>query len=711
MLIFQTVKCLVMQISFFNEINIGKEMEIERSLNYRQQKYRKEWENVPEFINWLQPVLNATNLTKCIFCNCLFGARLQTIKDHSRSIRHRRELNRVRMLEPNNNVNDIIEENDREILKTKVDKAKLNICAIFAEHNLAFLLADHLLPVLKKINDDVDCREIWQNLHIDQKNVQKIIKSCLATGYKTELCNILRKSKFAVLFDETTDISQVQTACIVVQYLDFEQKKVICTLWEILLVLKKFDDNHEAGAGYLYHLITASFVQSNVPLQNIVAFGSDGCNSTMGLNNSVAQRFQRDNPSITIIKCPSHSIHLCAENAIKQLPDDITQFCTSLHGFFCRSPKRQHTLVEFQVFLDTEIHKILRSSSTRWLSMKASVGRILEQWNVLELFFTDAHYNEKIPNAEIFLNFFKSESQKCYILFLNFVLPKINKVNKFFQRKDIIIHKIQSVLTLLYKEMAGLFLQRSYVVQNNPSDIDPFNEEQFVGFEMLNLGSEVNELINLSDTPNFGNNSKAEIKICCLQYLQELCRQLKRRFNNFQDNYYDTLHCISPENTLSPDFRDQNCNIMQIVKENNHCMIQNYNDKHSIINQYKEIIYYTLPNDITNPNIEISKFWFSLYFFEDNAREYPFRILASFVLNLLVIPHSNAEPERVWSKEKIMKTALRNKLHVDTVNSLLLASQCIKLQNANCKEFEPTPLMLRLLRNINDTDNVDNDDE
>jgi len=55
--------------------------------------------------------------------------------------------------------------------------------------------------------------------------------------------------------------------------------------------------------------------------------------------------------------------------------------------------------------------------------------------------------------------------------------------------------------------------------------------------------------------------------------------------------------------------------------------------------------------------------------------------------------------ERIWSKLKLEKTPIRNKLRIDTVNALLLTSQCIK-QTGDCRNFEPTQGMLDLFNNI-----------
>ena len=143
-----------------------------------------------------------------------------------------------------------------------------------------------------------------------------------------------------------------------ITYVDYAQRKIVSALWEIIPTPNEFDNNHRVGAEQLYRLISNSFTERNLPLQNISAFCSDGCSVMMGANNSVAQRIRRDNPNIIIVKCPSHSIHLCAENAMKELPGDIVKMCSSIHSFFSQSPQKQHALAEIQVHLDAEIQKI-----------------------------------------------------------------------------------------------------------------------------------------------------------------------------------------------------------------------------------------------------------------------------------------------------------------------------------------------------------------
>ena len=102
-------------------------------------------------------------------------------------------------------------------------------------------------------------------------------------------------------------MSRIQYGCLVVKYLDFDSREIVTRLWEIIPMLLEFEDNHDVNSGRIYELISNSFTSVNIPLENIVAFGSDGCSTMMGAHNSVSQRFRQNNLNIIIVKCPSHS--------------------------------------------------------------------------------------------------------------------------------------------------------------------------------------------------------------------------------------------------------------------------------------------------------------------------------------------------------------------------------------------------------------------
>lgn len=55
-----------------------------------------------------------------------------------------------------------------------------------------------------------------------------------------------------------------------------------------------------------------------------------------------------------------------------------------------------------------------------------------------------------------------------------------------------------------------------------------------------------------------------------------------------------------------------------------------------------------------------------------------FPLLAQFAQNLLTLPHSSANVERLFSVINLMKTKIRNRLHTDTLTGLLYTKSGLK---------------------------------
>jgi len=156
---------------------------------------------------------------------------------------------------------------------------------------------------------------------------------------------------------------------IVFRYYDKVSKCIESTFWELYNV---FNSNNPSSANaeqlYNWLLKTASFYRYrflNIPLTNIIGFGSDGCNVMMVEHNSDVSRLRDSCPGIFIMKCVCHSARLCVSEACKYLPRSCEDLARNIYNFLKSSSKRQSELVQFQRFMDIEPQKILHPSQTR----------------------------------------------------------------------------------------------------------------------------------------------------------------------------------------------------------------------------------------------------------------------------------------------------------------------------------------------------------
>ena len=74
-----------------------------------------------------------------------------------------------------------------------------------------------------------------------------------------------------------------------------------------------------------------------------------------------------------------------------------------------------------------------------------------------------------------------------------------------------------------------------------------------------------------------------------------------------------------------------------------------------------------------------------------------FKKLSKFALQMLSLPVSNADAERLFSKLNLIKTDIRNRLSIKTVNSLIYIAEAVNEQEA-CYLYQPTDEMINYFK-------------
>lgn len=161
-----------------------------------------------------------------------------------------------------------------------------------------------------------------------------------------------------------------------------------------------------------------------------------------GANNSLLTRMEEAAPDLFVLKCYCHTFHLVAEHASKILSKTADQLIHDVYNYFKMSPNRQKSYAEFQKFVDVDAHRILKPCQTRWLSVAQCVGRILEQWPALVLFFTAEASDKSSLQAERILHALKSTYVKATLEFCDYVLGDLTGLNVIFQSNGFQLHRL-----------------------------------------------------------------------------------------------------------------------------------------------------------------------------------------------------------------------------------------------------------------------------
>lgn len=185
----------------------------------------------------------------------------------------------------------------------EVARQKLLISMFFADEGIAFMKVGRLLHLMKRLALHPDA---LMEVFLSDTDVSKICKKVVAPVHKQQLATTLsRTSKFAILFDESTGISKDKNGCLLVRFADDRSYKIRTVLWDLIPIFREDEEHNAATAEILYELIENSLFGEDLahaenrvvlPRQNLIASSTDGCNTMVGVHNSVVQRL-RGNPT------------------------------------------------------------------------------------------------------------------------------------------------------------------------------------------------------------------------------------------------------------------------------------------------------------------------------------------------------------------------------------------------------------------------------
>ncbi|KAL5238868.1 hypothetical protein ACI65C_006278, partial [Semiaphis heraclei] len=151
-----------------------------------------------------------------------------------------------------------------------------------------------------------------RNEDIGRTKATAITKNVIGKCYHEDLAGKLMKYKFSVIIDESTDVGTVKNMAIYVKYYNLENNKLETKFWELVQL---FTDPESAKKGatadILYNTLLNSFIENEIPMDNIIGFAADGCNTMFGEHNSVSAKLKEQFPDL----------YLYEENGEKLFPN------------------------------------------------------------------------------------------------------------------------------------------------------------------------------------------------------------------------------------------------------------------------------------------------------------------------------------------------------------------------------------------------------
>nr|XP_054755848.1 protein FAM200C-like [Lytechinus pictus] len=164
--------------------------------------------------------------------------------------------------------------------------------------------------------------------------IQEEMIDMMTRSLMRELAKEMHGKAYAIIADETTDVSRLEQLCICVRIASHE-----LLVEENVLGMYAID---KCDAESVYKTIKDALMRYNLPLSLCRAASFDGAATFQGKRSGVASRLQEENERITTTHCHMHCINLAVQDMVKNIPKlrNFLTTVTDLINFFRDSPKR-----------------------------------------------------------------------------------------------------------------------------------------------------------------------------------------------------------------------------------------------------------------------------------------------------------------------------------------------------------------------------------
>ena len=271
-------------------------------------------------------------------------------------------------------------------------------------------------------------------------------------------------------------------------------------------------------------------------------------------------------------------------------------------------------------------------------------------------------------------------------MFLNEALPIINIINKMIQKQSPAIHFLKDgfIKKLLLRFM------KSEVLQLSLTDIDLDDTGAYKPLEEVFIGQQAQTYLEDSDL------SSAEIKT-----FYHTCQQFWLAGASYAMVNLPLNHSLLDNITWVYPFSNSYDKVDQVLAAAK-LLPQVIRESEIGVLAEEYMDYCVSENHITAHDMAVDEYWHKISSLKDVSGDHRYPLLSKLAKAIIVIPHGNADVERMFSLIALNKTKLRSRLSIETLSALL----CLQFNTEeNCYNFKPTSKMIE--KYINASASVD----
>lgn len=545
----------------------------------------------------------------------------------------------------------------------------LKIAKFVVVNHLPFDCGPKVLEFLKEMTQSYDLNLLLK-AHTSRPMITDIIRYGIGHTLQTGIFTHLKKSRFSIIFDGTSDSFGGKYLGILVRYLNLAKRKVATKIIAILEM--KGDTTGET----LYNTIRGLFYEyDKAILENLVGLCSDNAsNCISSKDKGCANRFMTDFPGVIHVRDLCHSYNLVCEESIKAFPKYIIDFLQKICSYF-NNGLRANSLEQIQREQGVkEPLNILKFKEIRWLSMEQCAHRIIVLWEHLLKYFSNSESDLKLG--------FTEPEYKLYVQLLYVLLHKLNHYNVEFQKAELFIDHV------LFKIKEGYLLFAKMILKSSHNNLN-FEEIKKINFreatsksyqqylatdeELLdNLLSRYSVLKGfLEEAIQKRSGIKKELCGITREFIISCLIEMSKKLPFDNDIMIKSQAIYLNRPFMMKDWKDLALCFSNVIGEGD---LIDFQEELECF----EIQYDNICKNHYNSGLDIVLTWEKL--------STTYRNIAKLAKALLVIPYSSALVESTFSKLKSFKTATRSQISAENLEASLIVNQYFKEESPKITE-------------------------
>ena len=511
----------------------------------------------------------------------------------------------------------------------------------------------------------------------------------------------MKASPFSLLVDGSNDTGVEKMNPLTVKIFDITRQEVVTHLLDMCTT-----SGRDCGTAVaIFNKIDSALDRHDIPWQNCVGFGVDNTSVNIGLRHSIMTHVQQKNAECYFMGCPCHLVHNIAGHASEALQKsagfDVEDLCVDVFYWFDKSTKRKGILREFCSFCDSDYREVVRYVSVRWLSLEKAVNRILQLYTSLQSYFKSEA--ESQARFKRLATAFEKPLTEVYLLFYQSVLPTFTQVNLLLQREDPNIYLVADAIRLFLKKLLSKFVTLQAIrAVDDVTKVNFQNPANQLNDSAITIGMVTKQclqkLLNEGDISAYEHKKfYAAVRAFYVDAASQAVKKLpfddsflsNARFINFEKRDECTFDSVEF-------FCGKYSNLLQLTPAQMDRLQEEFTD-YQLLDEstipeavWKQALVYEEEAEDTGTSKEhhrMDTIWAYMSGMKNVDSTLRFKLLSQVARLVLVIPHSNAGEERVFSLIRQNKTPGRSSLDANGTLSSMIQ---IKLANyCPCTKWEP----------------------